>query len=193
MNSAGKKVRKFFTVNFIEKTFRKLLIVNFRLLKNFLLLNSLQKKFENFLQSISLKNISKFFRKSEKKFLPKKNGITGGKMQLCFQQNPTRPLVGFWCCERIARNSIPSFWKKKMKNCYVRRPLKKMVNCFLPKQIIKIWTLFFFCFFRAAEGRAESRDLINWKWRKGPTTTSTTKYMRLYLMFCSNVFLKNLM
>ena len=37
------------------KNFRNFLIVNFRLLKNVLLLNSLKKKFENFLQSISLK------------------------------------------------------------------------------------------------------------------------------------------
>ena len=50
------------------KNFRNFLIVNFMLLKNFLLLNSLEKKFR------------KFFRKSEKKIFPKneKNGHRGG-------------------------------------------------------------------------------------------------------------------
>ena len=50
-----KKIWKIFTAEFIAKQFRKFLIVNFRLLKNFLLLNSLKKKFKNFLQSISSK------------------------------------------------------------------------------------------------------------------------------------------
>ena len=40
----------------------------------FLLLNSLQKKFENFLQSISLKKISKIFQKIRKKILAQKKG-----------------------------------------------------------------------------------------------------------------------
>ena len=60
-NFITKKIRKFFTANFIEKNFKNFLIVNFRLLKIFLLLNSLQNKFENFLQPIFLKKISKIF------------------------------------------------------------------------------------------------------------------------------------
>ena len=55
------------------------------LLKNFLLLNSLKRKFENFLQSISLKkNFENFSENPKKKFLPKKkqNRSQGGEMPL---------------------------------------------------------------------------------------------------------------
>ena len=51
------------------------------LLKNFLLLNSLQKEFENFLQSISLKkNFENFSENPKKTFFAKKkkNGHRGG-------------------------------------------------------------------------------------------------------------------
>ena len=73
-------MRKFFTVNFIAKKFQKFLIVNFRLLKNFLLLNSLKKQFENFLQSISLKkNFDNFSENPKKKFLPKKKNDHRGE------------------------------------------------------------------------------------------------------------------
>ena len=49
------------------------------LLKNFLLLNSLQNKFENFLQSISLKkNFENFSENPKKKFLPKKKKRSQG-------------------------------------------------------------------------------------------------------------------
>ena len=79
------------------KKFRKFLIVNFRLLKNFLLLNSLQKKFEIFYSQFHWKTFRIFFRKSEKNFLPKKKrGSQGGGICSFFQQNPTRPFVGFW-------------------------------------------------------------------------------------------------
>ena len=79
-NFIAKTFRNVFTANFIEKNFPKFLIVNFRLLKNFLLLNSLQNKFENFLQSISLKKISKIFQKIRKKHfcLKKKKRSQGG-------------------------------------------------------------------------------------------------------------------
>ena len=61
------------------KKFQKFLIVIFRLLKNFLLLNSLQKQFENFLQSISLKKIFENFSENpKKKFCLKKKGGHGG-------------------------------------------------------------------------------------------------------------------
>ena len=60
-----KKIQKFFTANFIEKTFRKFLIVNFRLLKNFLLLNSLQKTIRKFFTvNFIEKTFPNFFRKS---------------------------------------------------------------------------------------------------------------------------------
>ena len=66
------------------------------LLKNFLLLNSLQKKFENFLQSISLKkNFENFSENPKKNFLPKKKRITEGELHLFFQQNPQLSFVGF--------------------------------------------------------------------------------------------------
>ena len=77
------------------KHFRKFLIVNLRLLKNFLLLNSLQKKFENFLQSISLKKNFESFSENPKKqifALKKRGGENSGQF---FQKNPTRPFVGF--------------------------------------------------------------------------------------------------
>ena len=79
LNSLKKKKSKFFYSQFYWKRFREFLIVNFRLLKNFLLLNSLQKKFENFLQSISLKkNFENFSENPKKTFLPKKKTVTGG-------------------------------------------------------------------------------------------------------------------
>ena len=55
-----KKQSKFFYSQFYWKKFRKFLIVNFRLLKNFLLLNSLKKKIQKF---FTVNFIEKKFRK----------------------------------------------------------------------------------------------------------------------------------
>ena len=75
-----KKNSKIFYSQFHWKKFRKFLIVNFRLLKNVLLLNSLQNKLVNFLQSISLKKHFEIFSENPKKCfcLKKQKGITGG-------------------------------------------------------------------------------------------------------------------
>ena len=75
-----KKTSKNFYCWFHWKTFRKFLIVNFRLLKNFLLLNSLKKISKIFTVNFIEKKFRSFFRKSEKKFLPQKNkrGHRGG-------------------------------------------------------------------------------------------------------------------
>ena len=80
MKLAVNTFRIVFAEKLTVKNFRKYLIVNLRLLKNFLLLNLLQKKFDNFLQSISLKKHFEIFSENPKKqFLPKKQkGVTGG-------------------------------------------------------------------------------------------------------------------
>ena len=78
VNCIEKNFKNFLWIGFIKKKFEKFLMVNFRLLKIFLLLNSF-KKFWKFLQSISLKKISKVFQKIRKKnFFHKKKGVTWG-------------------------------------------------------------------------------------------------------------------
>ena len=112
---SSKNFPQFFAVNFIKKNFEKFLIVNLRLLKNFLLLNSLKKNSKFFYSQFDWKNISKFFQKIRKKiFCQKKKGSQGRwKMHLFFQQNLTRPFVGFWHNHHI--NSEEIIWKSTMR------------------------------------------------------------------------------
>ena len=78
-----KKNSKIFYSQFHWKKLLKFSIVNFRLLKYFLLLNSLQKKIsKTFYSQLHWKNISNFFQKiRKKKFLPKKK--RGHRGQKC--------------------------------------------------------------------------------------------------------------
>ena len=100
MNSAVKNFQFFFLKSTsLQKKFRKFLIVNFMLLKNFFTAEFIAKKFRKVLQSISLKKHFEIFSENPKKnFLPKKKeGSQGGNLQLFFQQNLTPLFVGFWC------------------------------------------------------------------------------------------------
>ena len=71
---------KLFYDLFYWKKFQKFLIVNFRLLKNFLLLNSLKKNSKIFYSQFHWKKISKIFQKIRKKSfcLKKKRSQEGG-------------------------------------------------------------------------------------------------------------------
>jgi hypothetical protein len=110
------KISKIFYSQFYWKKFRKFLIVYFRLLKNFLLLNSLQKKFENVLQSISLKkNFENFSENPKKTFLPKKKGGIYGEKCYFFPAKPDtifRWVLMFWWsifrCETISFQQPPN-------------------------------------------------------------------------------------
>ena len=97
VNFIEKKIQKFFTVNFFEKKFRKFLIVNFRPLKQiskFFTATLIEKNFENFLLSILWKKISNIFRK-----IWKNKGCDRGETQQFSQENPTWPFVWVltWC------------------------------------------------------------------------------------------------
>ena len=90
-----KKFRNFFSMKLTVKIFeivfnefssKKFLIVNFRLLKNFLLLNSLKKFSKIFTVNFVEKKFRNFFRKSEKNFFAtkKKGGAQGVKIRVIF-------------------------------------------------------------------------------------------------------------
>jgi hypothetical protein len=81
-----RNISKFFTINFIEKNFRKFFTSQFhwKTFRKFFTVNFIEKHFENFSQSISLKKIfwkiftfnfiENNFGKFDKKNLPKKKG-----------------------------------------------------------------------------------------------------------------------
>ena len=81
-----------FTAEFIEKQFRKFLIVNFRLLEQiskFFTAEFIEKKFRKFFTvNFIEKQFRTFFGKFEKKFLSQKKGGSQGAQQF-FQENPT--------------------------------------------------------------------------------------------------------
>ena len=127
MNSAVNNFRNCFSMNSAEKNFEfffnslKLTIENFR---NFLLLNSLKNNFENCLLLNSLKKNSTLFRKIRKKFFAtKKKRVTEGgeKSRQFFQENPTRPFVGFWYISPVSSSFFfknhPEAIPKEVWNC----------------------------------------------------------------------------
>ena len=110
-------------LKFYWKKFRKFFIVNFRLLKNFLLLNSLKKKFKNVLQSISLKKkFGNFSENPKKNFCLKKNRRPqGGGISAFF---PVKSNTTFhWVL--TYGNPWRIFWKKMFLIFFQKSDLKK--------------------------------------------------------------------
>ena len=90
----------FFYNEFSNKKFSKFFNSQFQAIENFFTAEFIAKKFEKFLQSILLKkNFENFSENPKKFFLPKRkkrdHGGGGKFAPFFFQQNPTRPFVGF--------------------------------------------------------------------------------------------------
>ena len=121
------------------KKFRKILIVNFRLLKKnskFFTAEFIEKISKIFYSQFHWKKIRHFFGKFEKKtFLPQKK--RGEESQQFFQENLTCPFVGFWFTFNFLPSRIliriPQFQKicfKLKKNNYFMLLFEQMVHIF---------------------------------------------------------------
>ena len=130
------------------KKFQKFWIVNFRFpywKKNlkFFTAEFIENNFQNFLQSISLKKNSIFFRKIRKKtFLPKQKKRVTGRGQF-FQKNPTRPCVGLWCLHSLILVELGTIFplqKSKLfgEFLYFPKELNAQKWCFLTTSTIEI-------------------------------------------------------